>query len=188
MMASKQKDEIERAINIQMEMLNSEREYVPAILGTAVGFMLLKQTPRARNQLKRLAKTEWNLEFGESIEKSWLLLADIYIQGGKYDLAVELLKKVTNVNQSCSKAWEYLGFIMEKEQAYKDAADYYLKCWNLEKQSNPTIGFKLAFNYLKAKRFTDAVDISHLVLRAYPDYPKIKGEILQKARNSLRFP
>lgn len=131
---------------------------------------------------------EWNTEYGAEIEKCWLLLADIYIQGGKYDLATELLKKVSAVNQSNAKCWEYLGFIMEKEQSYKDAADYYLKCWNLQRQTNPTIGFKLAFNYLKAKRYTDAIEISHSVLKCEPDYPKIKAEILDKSRGYLRFP
>jgi tetratricopeptide repeat protein 21B len=42
--------------------------------------MLLKQTPRARTQLKRVAKAEWTVEFGNDMEKCWLLLADIYIQ------------------------------------------------------------------------------------------------------------
>ena len=136
--------------------------------------------------MKRTSKMDWVVEFADELEKSWLLLADIYIQGGKYDLATELLKKVTNVNQSCSKAWEYLGFIMEKEQSYKDAAEYYYKCWNLQGQSNPSIGFKLSFNYLKAKRYTDAIDICHLVLKAAPDYPKIRVDILNKARSSVR--
>lgn len=129
---------------------------------------------------------EWTKRTGEDIEKCWILLADIYIQGGKYDLATELLKKVTAVNLSCSKAWEYLGFIMEKEQSYQDAAEYYAKCWKLQRKSNPSIGFKLAFNYLKAKRYTDAIDISHLVLKTEPNYPKIKSEILDKSRAALR--
>ncbi|KAI8899995.1 hypothetical protein BC833DRAFT_583602 [Globomyces pollinis-pini] len=188
LLSTKQTTEIEKAITIQMEILNTERDYIPAIYGTSVAFMLLKQTPRARNQLKRVSKMEWTREFGDDIEKCWLLLADIYIQGGKYDLATELLRKVTTVNLSCSKAWEYLGFIMEKEQSYKDAADYYLKCWDLYRQQNPSIGYKLAFNYLKAKRFTDAIDICHLVLNHVPDYPKIKSEILDKSRASIRFP
>jgi hypothetical protein len=42
--------------------------------------MLLKQPPKARNQLKRIAKMEWDSEYSEDFEKSWLLLADIYIQ------------------------------------------------------------------------------------------------------------
>ncbi len=148
--------------------------------------MLLKQSPRARNQLKRVSKIDWSKENGEDLEKCWILLADIYIQGGKYDLATELLKKVTSVNQSSIKAWEYLGFIMEKEQSYQDAAKYYLKCWKLKRESDPAVGFKLAFNYLKAKRYTDAIDISHLVLKVEPNYPKIKSDILEKSRLALR--
>jgi hypothetical protein len=34
----------------------------------------------------------------EDLEKSWLLLADIYIQSGKYDMATELLKRCLQYN------------------------------------------------------------------------------------------
>ncbi len=47
-------------------------------------------------------------------------------------------------------------------------------------------GFRLGFNYLKAKRFVDAIGVCQKVLEKYPDYPKIKKEILEKARQSLR--
>ncbi|KAI8903549.1 hypothetical protein EDD86DRAFT_250265 [Gorgonomyces haynaldii] len=140
LMASKQKSDIERAVNTMMDLLTTERDYIPAL------------------------------------------------HGGKYDLATELLKKVTNVNKSCTKAWEYLGFIMEKESSYKDAADHYSQCWKLQKESNAAIGFKLAFNYLKAKRYCDAIDVCHRVLESHPDYPKIRKELLDKARAALRYP
>lgn len=42
--------------------------------------MLLKQTPKARNQLKRVQKIPYKPDEGEEFEKSWLLLADIHIQ------------------------------------------------------------------------------------------------------------
>ena len=42
--------------------------------------------------------------------------------------------------QSCCKAWEYMGFIMEKEQAYKDAARHYENAWKYGNQNNPSIG------------------------------------------------
>ncbi|KAI8841329.1 hypothetical protein BC829DRAFT_420632 [Chytridium lagenaria] len=122
-MATKQKYEIERALNTFTEILNTQKEYIPALLGIAVAHMLLKQPPRARNQLKRIAKMEW---------------------GGKFDLATELLKKVLAQNKSCAKAWEYMGFIMEKEASYKDAAEHYESAWKLERESNPSIGYKLA--------------------------------------------
>ena len=133
------------------------RENVGAVLGMATAYQLLKQTPRARNQLKRVAKHSWNFEDAEHLERCWLLLADIYIQGGKYDMATELLRKVYNYwnmefiitnynfdclklkyliihllylqvllhNKSSTKAYEYMGYIMEKENSYKDAAQHY---------------------------------------------------------------
>ena len=112
----------------------------------------------------------------------------LFKKGGKFDLATELLKKVIQNNKSSGKAYEYMGFIMEKESAYKDAADHYQRAWKLEHEANASIGFKLAFNYLKSKRYVDSIDICHKVLQNYPGYPKIKKEILDKARSSLMFP
>ena len=40
-----------------------------------------------RNQLKRIQKMAFTSEQGEEFERAWLLLADIHIQGGKFDLA-----------------------------------------------------------------------------------------------------
>jgi tetratricopeptide repeat protein 21B len=77
---------------------------------------------------------------------------------------------------------------MEKEQSFAEAGDNYYKCWNIEQKNNPVIGYKLAYNLLKAKRYTDAIDICHEVLTRFPDYPKIRSEILDKARKCLRFP
>lgn len=186
LIASKQKQNVEKAVNNLMEVSANEREHVGALYGIAAAYMVLKQTPRARNQLKRIAKNNWTMQDAEDLEKGWLLLADIYIQTGKYDMATELLKRCLQHNRSCCKAHEYLGYIFEKEQSYKDAASSYEMAWKYGNKNNPVIGFKLAFNYLKAKRFVDAIDICHHVLGNHPNYPKIRKEILEKARASLR--
>lgn len=52
------------------------------------------QTPRARNQLKRVAKSVWNFEDAEYLERCWLLLADIYVQTSKFDVAIFQLKVI----------------------------------------------------------------------------------------------
>ncbi|WAR05764.1 TT21B-like protein [Mya arenaria] len=148
LIATKQKANVEKAINSFMEMVSDEKqENVGALYGVAAGYMVLKQTPRARNQLKRVAKSNWNMVDAEDLEKSWLLLADIYIQSGKYDMATELLKRVLQHNK--------------KEQSYKDAANSYENAWKYGNKNNP-------------------------VLASHPNYPKIKKEILDKARQSLR--
>uniref|UniRef100_A0A663ESB3 Tetratricopeptide repeat protein 21B n=1 Tax=Aquila chrysaetos chrysaetos TaxID=223781 RepID=A0A663ESB3_AQUCH len=140
LMATKQKSSVERALNTFTEIVVAEKDHIPALLGMATAYMILKQTPRARNQLKRISKMSWNPIDAEEFEKSWLLLADIYIQSAKYDMAGELLKRCLRHNRSCCKAYEYMGYIMEKEQAYKDAALNYEMAWKYGNQMNPTIG------------------------------------------------
>ena len=41
----------------------------------------------------------------------------------------------------------------------------YEMAWKFDNQRSPAVGFKLAFNYLKAKRFLDAINICHMVSR-----------------------
>ena len=107
-------------------------------------------------------------------------------QGGKYDLSLELLRRMLQHKKSCTKAYEYNGYIMEKESSYKDAAQHYEHAWKYSNKSNPAIGYKLAFNYMKAKRYTDAIDVSHEILEQYPNYPKIRKDILEKSRDNLK--
>ncbi|KAJ8866732.1 hypothetical protein PR048_032593 [Dryococelus australis] len=161
-------------------------EHVGVALGLATGYMLLKQTPRARNQLKRVAKSAWSFEDAEYLERCWLLLADIYMQNSKLDLAGELLRRVLQHNQGCTKAHEYSGLVAEKEQAHRDAAAHYERAWHFGGRTYPAIGYKLAFNYMKTKRYADAIDVCQQVLKLHPDYPRIRKDILDKSRNNLR--
>lgn len=80
-----------------------------------------------------------------------------------------------------------MGFIMEKEQSYRDAAFNYENAWLLSNSSNPVVGYKLAFNYMKAKRHVDAIDVAQAILAQYPEYPKVKKEILEKCRAALKM-
>ncbi|CAK7311819.1 Tetratricopeptide repeat protein 21A [Vulpes lagopus] len=185
LLATREKANVEAALHTFVQMAQTE-DSVSALLAVAQAYVLLNQVPKARVQLKRLAKAPWALANAEDLEKGWLLLADIYCQGGKFDLASELLRSCLQYNKSCYKAYEYMGFIMEKEQSYKDAATNYELAWKYSHHANPAIGFKLAFNYLKDKRFVEAIEVCHNVLREHPNYPKIREEILEKARGSLR--
>ncbi|CAN0099907.1 unnamed protein product [Sphacelaria rigidula] len=98
----------------------------------------------------------------------------------------DLCRRCLSYNKSCSQAWETMGLVMEKEQSYRDAAECYEKSWAFGHQAEAAVGFKLAFNYLKARRFVEAIDVCDKVLAQYPDYPKIREEILNKAYASLR--
>ncbi|XP_069686948.1 tetratricopeptide repeat protein 21B-like [Periplaneta americana] len=188
LLATRKKPNVEQALQDFTFMASQDayRDHVGTALGLATGYMLLKQVPRARNQLKRVAKNVWNFEDAEYLERCWLLLADIYIQNNKYDMASELLRRVLQHNKACTKAYEYAGYIAEKDQAYRDAASQYERAWKYGGKANPTIGYKLAFNYMKGKRYADAIDVCQQVLKVHPDYPRIRKEILEKSRNNLR--
>jgi tetratricopeptide repeat protein 21B len=106
----------------------------------------------------------------------------------KNDLAQDLCRKTLLENRSCSQAWEILGLIFEKEGNYELAADAYAKAWKLEFEASASVGFKLAFSYLKCKKYVETIDVCEAVLGMYPDYPRISDEILKKAQESIRAP
>jgi len=186
MMITREKRAIESAIQKLQELLNTRKDYVPAIVALATAKLLNKKAPDARNQLKIIAKKVYQPEYAEEYERAWLMLADIYVSTSKYDLGEELCAKSLKYNKSCGKAEEYFGLIKEKEQSYQDAADHYEKAWKLASEKSASIGFRLSFNYLKAKRYIECIEVCKAVLKEFPEYPKIEKEILTKARHSLR--
>lgn len=187
-LATRQKTIVESALNDFTAIASQEeyKEHVGAILGMASAQILLKQSQRARNQLKRVMKNRWVFEDAEYLERCWLILADLYIQSGKNEIATELLDKILSHNKSCCKAYELAALIAEKENNYREAARNYDAAWKYGGKSKPSIGYKLAFNYMKTKSYADAIDVCQQVLKLHPDYPSIKKDILDKCRNNLR--
>lgn len=100
LLATREKANVEVALSTFVEMAQAEKDSVPALLAMAQACSLLKQVPKARTQLKRLAKAPWALAEADDLERSWLLLADIYCQGGKFDLASELLQRCVKYNKA----------------------------------------------------------------------------------------
>ncbi|XP_071778511.2 tetratricopeptide repeat protein 21B-like [Centroberyx gerrardi] len=187
LMATRDPKQVEKALQFFTDMAASRANNTAYLLAMAQACMLLKQTPKARNQLKRLSKVEWSEEQADDLEMAWLLLADIYIKTGyKYELAINQLKRCLKHNKSCSRAYEYLGYIYEKEQSYIDALEQYKQAWEYTNRFNPAIGFRLAFNYLKFKRYTKAVDVCRKVLEEHPDFPLIRTEVLRRAVAALK--
>lgn len=50
-----------------------------------------------------------------------------------------------------------MGLACEKESAYADAADYYEKAFDLTNRKSAGIGYRLAYNYMKAKRYIECL-------------------------------
>lgn len=80
-----------------------------------------------------------------------------------------------------------LGLIEEKDSKYDLASDAYLKAFQLEFEASASVGFKLAFSYLKCKKYVESIDVCEIILNQYPDYPRISEEILRKAQENVRI-
>ncbi len=89
-------------------------------------------------------------------------------------------------NKSCGKAEEYMGLIREKEQAYADASDFYEKAFNLTSRKSASIGYRLAYNYFKARRFVECLEVCRQVLEVNPSYTSIRTDIQEKAIMAIR--
>ncbi|THD28846.1 Tetratricopeptide repeat protein 21B [Fasciola hepatica] len=186
LLMSASKPHVTSALENFAQMAQDEPDSGALIYGAAACYVVLKQTQKARNQLKRLAKVPWNVQDAEELEKAWLLLADIYIQGGKTDLSQDLLKRCLQYNKCCTKAYEYSGYIMEREQNFAEAVRNYELAWINSNKKNLAIGYKLAYNHLKVRQILEAIEVCLHVLEVQPNYPKIRKDILEKARMSLR--
>ncbi|XP_017846384.1 tetratricopeptide repeat protein 21B-like [Drosophila busckii] len=187
-MASKQKMQVESSLQDLTELMQQEGNslMVPIVYAMASALIQLKQIQRAKNQLKRIARLTWYYEDAEYLERSWLLLADIYINANKLDVATTFVDRVLDYNKSSTKGYELAGYIAEKMQSYSDASLYYQKAWISCDRSKPHIGYKLAFNNMKKKQYANAVNICQQVLKLHPDYTIIRKDILEKCRNNLR--
>jgi tetratricopeptide repeat protein 21B len=177
---------------------------IQAALALAQAYLLTRQSAKVKGILKVIigggvGREGWSSEYAEPLERAWLLAADLNLSvkisiigdssssSSSTATAIDLLSKVLKYNASCTRAYDYLGLVREKEQDFKGAAESYEKARRYKQESNPSIGYKLAHCYLKAKRYFDAIDICHKILKKYPEYPKIKKEILEKARNQIRM-
>ncbi|KAL3683406.1 hypothetical protein R1sor_001428 [Riccia sorocarpa] len=185
-MATKQKADIEFALGRLRESAFKDEPKVSVLLAIATALTLLKQTSKTKNQLRILERMTYKWENGEDFERAWLMLADILMQAGKTDAADELCRRCLKYNRDCARAWKYLGIMMEQGHSYGEAVVYFETAWKCHRGGSPSVGYRLAFTFLKEKRYIEAITVCHKVLKKFPSFPRVKKEILDKARIFLR--
>jgi len=188
------KDVIMDALN---GMEDNENNIVVLLTCLGVAFTHLKMLPKARTQFKRATDIITNVKelATSSGSDRWLdidaavyanlALADLYIMSGKLSNATKSLDAIAYLDKICCLAYELYGLIMEKEASFTDAAKYYESAWLLSK-GGATVAFRLAFNYMKAGRHTDAILMSQMALSEFPDFARLRTDVLWAAEKQLR--
>lgn len=166
--------------------LECEHVHLPAFLGLSITLYLLDQETVARNVLARIFAAPPSPGQEDTIERARLLEAHMDIKTGRLDAAHAVLQKVLEHNQSCASAWDSQGTLYERQQKHKEASHCYESAWKLGKESDPAVGYKLAFNYLKGSDPVKAIDVSKQVLAHHASYPRLEEEVVDVAYFMLR--
>lgn len=174
------------AQKILASLYGTDDKYVPAIAAMATLHLLLGETTKAKNQLKHQARLPLDTDTTEDLVRCRLMLADVQMAAAKNDLAIKMCREALARDNASALAWEILGDIAEREMSYADAAENFARAWEVDMERTARVGYKLAFNYLKSRRFTRAIDICHKVLEQFPDYGNMQETIVDVARRSLR--
>lgn len=186
MIHTHRKEYITKASKMLEDLLKGNSNYIPAILCLATAKLMSKKGSDAKHLLEKLTSLIYLPSYADEFETGWLLLADYYIANNKMKVAEELLIKCLSLNMSLVKAEELMGVIREKDGNFNEAAEHYQAAWKMSSNRNASVGFRLALNYLKTKKFVRCVDICKEVLKNYPEYGTIKKDILEKAQKMIR--
>ncbi|KAG5511650.1 hypothetical protein JKF63_07247 [Porcisia hertigi] len=122
----------------------------------------------------------------DTIERAMLLQAYMDTHANHLEDARLVLQQVLAANQGCGAAWNALGVIHERQQKHKEASRCYQKAWELVQESDPAVGYKLGFNYLRGGEPVKAIDICKRVLAHHPTYPRIEADVMDIAYSMLR--
>lgn len=185
---------------------SNDNQDINNLLYLAIIFILKSNnTKSARSLLKQIMKLKpifdlktnsstmtSNESIAESIifetifEKTFILLSEIYILKSNNEMAFKLLKMLISENASCGKAWELIGSIQESTSDFSAASKSFEKAWLLSEENNPSFGYKFAVNLMQSGDNLRCVDVCHNILGKYPNYPKLKKEVMDVARRNLR--
>ena len=92
-----------------------------------------------------------------AVEQASLLLANIYVSGGKLDLADAAAASAIRAHAALPRAHELRAAAAEHRDDADAAAEAYAAAWRLSRHANPAVGYRLAWNLLEAARPAAAV-------------------------------
>jgi tetratricopeptide (TPR) repeat protein len=175
--------EVEEVLN---QMATEEPTFIPALNCLAMCKLMKPKGGVDKAVLKNISKNKYNSKWGEEAERGWLQVGEFLITAKNYEFAEREFLRCLKYNKSSSKAYEMLGSLSEKTGKAAEAVRFYNMAWAVSENRDSSIGFRLASLYFKQNNFVNSIIISKKVLAINPTYPKIKDEILDKARDKIR--
>ena len=100
-------------------------------------------------------------------------VADIFLEFGKYDEALEYLKAAYEDNPDSAHVFNKLGMALRKSGRFEEAEKFYIQA--LERQSHDeVIYFNLGRVYLDMKRWKNAIAAADRALAINPEFAEAR--------------
>ncbi|ESL08320.1 hypothetical protein TRSC58_03979 [Trypanosoma rangeli SC58] len=181
-----EKDEDEQLLSdVNRPLPPRGRPNVPARVGLAIACFIAGLEKRAAAEIKQIVYTPFDPLTTDAVHRARLLAAHMSILKKKLPAAQKFLEKNIEVNKSCAQTWLMMGSVHELGNNHTEAANCYENAWELTKERDPSVGYKLAFHRMKSGKLVAAIDVCRKVLDVHPSYPKIH-EVLDACRGLLR--
>ena len=176
-------DSVKKALEIYNKC---DEDNLQIIIGKCKCYLRLNKQRDATKLLNGIIHGEpTHANFSVFVE-AFLMMTYISTKEQSFDDAEKYVEKAIELDKGSGKAWEMRGVLYEKRKDYMKAAESYKEAWDLSSESDLTVGFKLALNYMKASDPVEAIKISRKILAKHPNYPKLKDSIFLPCCNMLR--
>lgn len=173
-----------KAIKQFNAIIKIHENHIPALLGLAITHNFESSSKsKFRNTLKKVAKFDYNPDYGKEFERSWILLALSYMDRQKFELSLDLCKRCIYYNPSCTKAWEIMGTSLDSQGKHVDAIECYEHC---DAKQSPESCSLVAMHRMQQGRFMDALVTAYEVLKYHPELTQIRDAVFNECLPALR--
>lgn len=192
------RDEYDDSETFLETFLQENKTFTPAFLCLCVTKMYKDKTVD-KWRLSEMPKLRMNPRWGDDSERALLHVGDYLIHAKMYDKAESILKKCLKINKSSMKALEMLGQLYERQENFENAAKFYNHAWDISEKRDCQIGYRIASLQLKGQNWIKSISIAKQVFLSYKinsysfqvlsinaQFPKIKEEIIKKARTMIK--
>ncbi|EAY13986.1 TPR Domain containing protein [Trichomonas vaginalis G3] len=168
-------DSIKEALEIYNK---NNSDDIATIIGRCRCYMCLDQQNNVTRNLNSIIHSEPNISAIASYVEAFLMMTQISLKSGAIDEAENYIQQATDLDKSCVKAWEMTATIFEKKKDNIGASEALYSAWELTSKNDCSIGYRLAFNLMKAQNPVEAIKVARVILGKHPNFPKIKEQIL----------
>lgn len=168
-------DSVKEALEIYNR---NESDDIATIIGRCRCYMCLDQQNNVTRNLNAIIHEEPNVAAIASYVEAYLMMTQISLKSGAIDEAENYIQQATDLDKSCVKAWEMTASIFEKKKDNIGASEALYSAWELTSKNDCNIGYRLAFNLMKAQNPVEAIKVARVILEKHSNFPKVKEQIL----------